>query len=150
MTASAKAFRDVVVQEYLIDFCKVRAYWRAGGQQKGKKAYDAAWELFNEPYVAHQVQRCIDSIEEKGLITRTRVIAGLVRESNREGLDASHSARVSALNSLRDILGMASKTVAHHLSAQGGILVVPETSNLGDWEKRSAEAQRALKEAVRK
>jgi hypothetical protein len=147
-----KAFRDKFISEYLYDFNAAAAYLRAGGARgKGNNHYARAHDLMSEPYVVFEIRKTIDAAKESDLINRNRTLAGLVREANFHGVDASHGARVGALKFLAEIQGMNSKAPpAGSGAAAGGILVVPETASVQDWEARSAQAQKELKESVRK
>lgn len=149
LTTAAKVFRDIFIAEYLVDYNAYQAYRRAGGTAKAKNGYKIAYEMTLEPYVCKKIRECIDLAEEKQLINRQRIIAGLVREANYNGMSASHGARVTSFATLAKIMGMDQRQVAANLSMRGGILIVPQTDDLQTWEARSASAQRALKEAVR-
>lgn len=149
LRASQKVFRDKFITEYLIDFNAAQAYLRAGGKKQGKALYNAAYELTHEPYVASQIRKCIDDADEKNLVTRKRILAGLVREANRDGMGSQHGARVNAWGKLASIMGMEVRRVEANVGIRAGVLIVPATEDMATWEQRSAAAQLALKEAVR-
>lgn len=149
LTPAMKMFRDRFISEYLYDYSAVNAYRRAGGTAGGRQAYNIAYELTHEPYVAKKIQEAIDSAEEKELVNRNRVLAGLAREANREGMGAQHGARVSAWATLVKVFGMDRQIVEASLALRGGILIVPATDNVETWDERSRKAQKMLKESVR-
>jgi hypothetical protein len=152
---AGRILREHFVTQYLVDFKAAPALRRAYAAL-GLDPPDAnwvnnnAWQFLQEPFVAMEVQKAIDGIQEKNLVTRNRIIAGLVRESNFEGMGASHAARVSGWSKLANILKMDVKQIEANLASRGGILVVPVTQKPEDWEKRATEAQAALKAEVRK
>jgi hypothetical protein len=154
LTVAGKILRDHFITEYLIDFKATPALRRAcavlGIAKTNDQLSNEAWQLMYEPYVAKEIQLAIDAIEEKNLINRNRILAGLIREAGVEGLGASHAARVSAWSKLANILKMDVKQIDANLSSRGGILVVPSTQKPEEWEARAAAAQAALKAEVRK
>lgn len=149
LSPAALEFRRRFISEYLIDFNAAGAYRRAGGKGKGKQVYNMAYELTHEPYVALKIREAVDAAEEKELVNRNRVIAGLVREANYNSIGAQHGARVTAWSRLGAFLGMETKRVEANLALRGGVLVVPMTETNETWAERAAEAQRILKETVR-
>ena len=92
----------------------------------------------------------LDELKEEQIVNRQEILSGLKREANYDGYDSQHGARVSAWTQLGKFVGMDTKRVEVNLASQGGVLIVPASQTVDDWEKRSAEAQRALKESVRK
>lgn len=149
LTPRMREFRDQFIAEYLIDFVGSRAYLRAGGENTAQPA-QMAHQLLREPYVVQTLQRMMDGMEESKLVTRNRVLAGLMREANYTAISASHGARVSAYSKLATILGLDAKQTERGLSLRGGVMIVPATESTDSWEKRAAAAQAALKEDVRK
>jgi hypothetical protein len=150
-----RILRDHFVTQYLVDFKAAPALRRAYAAldfapPNNDYITNNAWQLLQEPYVAMEVQKAIDKIEEKNLVSRNRILAGLMKESNYEGMGASHAARVSGWSKLANILKMDVKQIEANLASRGGILVVPVTQKPEDWEKRATEAQAALKAEVRK
>lgn len=156
-TDAQKMLRDKFITEYLRDFHATNAYIRTIGPEEierralsQKTVANYAYMMRHEPYVAMRLQKVLDDIEEKELVTRKEILVGLKREAHYDEVGAQHGARVAAWSRLSSILGMETKKVEMNLASQGGILIVPQTQNTNDWEKRSTEAQRALKDAVRK
>lgn len=147
MRPDALEFRKRFITEYLVDFHAGNAYLRAGGKNKDYRL--AGYNMKREAYVCQQIQKAVDAMDAAQVTTRQRVLAGLVKEANHDGLGSQHSARVTAWQGLAKILHMGEKEVERTMSARGGVMVVPETSDLGSWEQRAAAAQDALKKAVR-
>lgn len=146
LTPAMKDRRDRFIAEYLVDFHGPNAILRSGGASS--TAAKMAYEFLREPYVTRRIREVIDSMEEADLINRKRILAGLIREANYTGIGASHGARVSAYSKLASILGMdAPQKVQHQVS--GGVMVIPVTANLSDWETVAEQKQLALKEDVR-
>lgn len=147
LTPTMRFRRDAFIAEYLVDWSGPMAWIRSGGSPNS--AAKMAYELLREPYVTRKIRECIDSLEEAKIINRNRILAGLVREANYQGIGASHGARVSAYSVLAKILGMeaASKVEVDH---KGGVMLVPFTPSVDEWERNAIEAQATLKTDVRK
>jgi hypothetical protein len=139
-----KERRDRFIAEYLVDFCGSQAWLRAGFAPKYR--YQGASTMLSEPYVAARIREAIDAAEESNLINRNRIIAGLVREANFLGINASHSARVTAFNVLAKILGLEAPQKIEH---SGGVMLCPMTMKMDDWERTAIETQAKLKANVR-
>lgn len=144
----AKAFRDRFILEYLRDFNATQAYIRAGGTSA--RPTKAGYEIKCEAYVAKAIADAIDALDEAAVTTRQRILAGLVREANHVGGDSSHGARVTAWSKLAGLMGLEAPQVEAAQALRGGVLIVPATQKVDDWEKRSAAAQQALKDEVKK
>lgn len=144
LTPVMKQRRDAFINEYLVDWNGPNAWIRSGGSPNS--ATKMAYELLREPYVMKKIREVVDAMEEANLINRNRILAGLVREANYMGMSASHSARVSAWNSLAKILGMEAPTEVKH---SGGVMLVPIAASVDQWENNAEAAQRQLKADVR-
>src|SRR5512140_2238847 len=90
LTPKQKAFRDRFVEEFVRDWDPCMAWIRAGGP--ATTAQKNASCIRREPYVAQKIQEVVDHLEEQGLITKSRVLAGLLREANYHAVGASHGA----------------------------------------------------------
>ena len=66
----------------------------------------------------------------------------LRREANTFGKGASHSARVAAMAQLARIYGM--DTINIKAEHTGGVMLIPMTSSLSEWEKAASKSQAAL------
>lgn len=149
LTPAMKAKRDRFITEFVKDFNGPMAYVRAGGPYTS--AVKMSGEFLREPYVAQRIWEVIDSLEEAEIINRKHVLAGLVREANFTGIGASHGARVSAYAHLAKILGMEQTNInlKGDIKFRGGVMLVPAPDPMA-WEQAAAEAQKQLKEDVRK
>lgn len=149
LTPKMKSIRDKFITEYVKDFNGPLAYVRAGGPYT--TAAKMAGEFLREPYVAQRVWSVIDSMEEAEIINRKHVLAGLLREAQYQGMGASHGARVSAWSHLSKILGMEQTNINLNADVKfrGGVMLVPAPDPM-TWEQSAAEAQKQLKEDVRK
>lgn len=144
LTPEMKATRDAFVAEYLVDWSCSKAWVRIGGGYTSR--YRMGAELLREPYVARRIKELVDILAENQITNNKRILAGLVREANYHGRDASHSARVSAFGLLAKINGMEAPTRVEH---SGGVMVVPGVHSVDDWERSAIEAQAKLKADVR-
>jgi hypothetical protein len=149
LTPKMKERRDRFITEYVKDFNGPDAFIRAGGS--ATVAVKMASEYLREPYVSGQIWTFIDAMEEADLISRKRVIAMFIREANYQGMGASHGARVAAIGHLAKVLGMeqTNVNVKGDIKFKGGVMLVPAPDPMS-WEQAAAEAQRQLKEDVRK
>lgn len=152
LTPQMKSKRDRFISEYVKDFNGPMAYIRAGGPST--TAVKMSGEYLREPYVSQQVWAVIDSMEEAEIINRKHILAGLVREAQFQGQGASHGARVSAWAHLAKILGMEQTNVnvkgSINHNVRGGVMVVPVLPGSEAWEQMAEQAQKQLKEDVRK
>jgi len=147
--------RERFITEYLRDFNNGNAYLRAAGPEvcdllAWKTIQNNGWKMRHEPYVAAKIAEALDALAEEHIITRKEILVGLKKEANDDGPNTLQAARVSAWGTLAKVMGMDTKRAEMNLASQGGILIVPQTAGVDDWEKRSQAAQAALKEAVRK
>lgn len=99
-----KERRDLFVKHYLETFDKSKAGTLAGIPHASLS--QQVNDLWHEPYVQQEILKGIAKIEETELITRNKVICGLLKEANFSAPGASHAARVGAWDKLAKILGM--------------------------------------------
>ncbi len=147
LTLRMKERRDRFIAEYLVDFKGPEAIIRSGGSST--TAQKMASQFLHEPYVLKKIRETIDILEEKNIINRQRVLAGLVREANYQGIGASHGARVSAYSKLASILGMDAPLKVEGRFAHG-VMLVPLPQSNEEWEKVAEHAQEVLKGEVKK
>lgn len=156
LSPAMKKRRDHFISEYLVDFNAAQAFIRMKAEEEPFKEIDAAaaaaggYSFTREPYVAKKIQEALEDMEEANIITRKRVLGGLIREANYHGVGAQHGARVSSWSKLAGILRMDVKIVEQNVGLRGGVMIVPQTEDGESWEARAAGAQAALKEDVRK
>ena len=157
LTPKMKDRADRFILQYLRDFNATQAFIRTQ-MEEGKPfddidlnyAQNSGYQMTRWPYVAQKLREMMEQAEEKNIVTRAEVLHGLKREAYYHGVGASHSARVGSWGSLAKILGMETKKIEQTLAMKGGVMIVPATEDLKDWEQRSQAAQSALKEEVRK
>lgn len=90
LTTKQKRF----VEEYLIDFNATQAAIRAGYSENS--AYSIGQENLKKPEIKGEIDKLTDKMTERALITKERIIQGLLNEAETFGEGSSHSARVSA------------------------------------------------------
>jgi hypothetical protein len=108
--------RSRFVEEYLLDLKASAAARRAGYSRA--TAHAQGHELLKKPEVAEAIAEAQAARSERTRITQDEVVARLVREADRTGDGASHSARVQALGLLAKHLGMFRDTVQHDVSSR--------------------------------
>lgn len=143
----ARAFRDQFVIEYLKDFNATHAYKRAGGT--AKNATKAGYDLRHEAYVSQQIQLAIDNMKVQNMVNQQTALSWMIREANHFGPDASHGARVAAIDKIMKAAGLLNEAKDAAVAARGGVMVVPGTAGVDDWEAAATAAQKKLKEEVR-
>lgn len=99
------------VDEYLIDENATQAAIRAGYSAKTAKQIGA--RLLTKVDIMAAVNGGRRVIADRNALTQDEVIAGLRKEANLYGEDASHGARVSAWAKLGEHLGMFKQVVEH-------------------------------------
>lgn len=140
--------RDKFVLEYLRDFNSSAAYLRAGGTSK--RPHKAGYELRHEAYVSHEIQKAIEAMDVNKMVSQQNALSWMIREANNFGPDASHGARVSAIKHVMSAAGLEAGAKDAAAAARGGVMIVPATDSVDDWEARASAAQAKLKEEVRK
>lgn len=148
LSEKGREFRDNFVREYLRDFNATHAYMRAGG--KSKRPWKDGYNMRHEAYVAQQIQQAIDAMAPQKMFNQQTALSWMVREANHFGPDASHGARVTAIDKLLQHAALAEEAKHEALAARGGVMVVPAVDGVDDWAARAAAAQARLKEEVRK
>lgn len=118
LTEKQKRFVD----EYLIDLNAAQAAIRAGYSEHTAK--EIGCENLTKPNVAAAVKAAIDKRSDAAQVDAEYVVRRLRMEAEREGDEASHSARVSALGLLGKHLGMF--VDRHEHSTPGVLRVVKE------------------------
>jgi hypothetical protein len=144
-----KQKRRMFVLEYIKDFNGANAVRRMGLICKQPKSRGS--ELLADGYTQYLLDVIVRDTEEKLLITRNQVVAGLVREANYFGFDGSAACRIMALKILGKHLGMEeTPKVTENELIGGGVLRIPLASSTKEWESVATTAQDKLKKDVRK
>lgn len=150
MSANERAIRDLFVSEYLKDRNSYHAALRCGFTVSFAKVY--AKQFMEEPYVrkligthTHNDIESDPSVKEDfEKAARRRTIEALEKEAHYYGPGSSHAARVSAAGKLAEILDMKSPTKIDINTSRGGVMLVPATADLEQWQKDAAKQQAAL------
>lgn len=112
LNARERALRDMFVVEYLKDYNYTAAAVRIGFGDMLAIEYGQRFKY--DPYVQRKIAQFGDmqpeDPENRQKVLQQRVQSQLWREANANGPGASHSARVSALAKLTNILGMETAT----------------------------------------
>lgn len=136
-------------KQYLVDFDHRNAMIRMGVECPDK-ALELGRGMLNDPQTLQAIQVYMGRIEEETLVSRSRVLAGLLREACYHGLGASHSARVAAWGKLAKVLGMELPPEdPNKKNVQGGVMIVPLAGGIEEWEQAAIGQQRQLKSDVR-
>lgn len=143
-----KARRDQFVREYIKDFNGANAMRRMGSVSQTPWVRASEW--LSEPYTQWKLAQMLETLDDKAIVTRNEVLAGLKKEAHHFGLDGSAAARISAWRSLAKILGIEVTKVEGNISLGGGVMLLPASGSPEEWEKAAAKAQAELKESVRK
>lgn len=130
-------------QEFIVDFNGVQAALRMGIALE-KAASWVSKKLYT-PYVQSEILRLIRTLPESSIVNRNQVLAGLLKEANREGPDASSASRIAAWTQIGKILGMYVQRIEINPRV-GSVMQVPMASSLESWEKSAITAQSQLME----
>lgn len=133
-------------RQYIIDFNQRRSALRMG--YSDEIASKIGNQLFWLPYTQAYLVSLIRNLEERCIVGRNEVLAGLLREANRFDVDASSSSRIAAWREIGRILGMYVNRI--EISANSsGVMEVPMAPNSEAWEAVAAGAQTELMRQVR-
>lgn len=142
-------------KNYLIDFNHRNAAIRTFNYSDGsaETARKVGLRLLSHPYVLQAIHAFMPEIEKEKLVTRERVILGLLEEANYHGFGASHSARVAAWSKLAVLLGMEFEAKnpknPDPSMNRGGVMLVPYVETVEEWEQLAIASQTKLKADVR-
>lgn len=145
-----KLRRDRFVYEYIKDFNGAAAIRRMGYLSKQPQIRASEWMA--EPYVQWKLGQMLAKLDEKAIVTRTEILMGLKKEAFSDDVpfSANASTRISALRALAKILGMEITRVEGNMTVNGGVMEVPFSGSVDDWEKKAKGSQAELKKSVRK
>lgn len=148
LRADAKRRREEFCREYIKDFNASDALRRMG--YKSQQPWVLGSEWMKQPYTQWYLAKLLAELDQKAIVNANEVLAGLKREANHYGMDGGAAARISALRSLAKILGLEVTKIEGNVNLGGGVMLMPFSGSPAEWEKAAAEAQKNLKEAVRK
>lgn len=137
-------------KEYVIDFDHRAAAIRMGVDDEDGEAQRIGRRMLNDPETLQAIQAYMARFEDDRVVTRSKVLAGLLREACYHGLGASHSARVAAWGKLAKVLGMELPPEDPNTAkTTGGVMIVPMAGGIEEWERAAIGQQRQLKSDVR-
>lgn len=138
-------------KEYIIDFDHRAAAIRMGVHDDEGEAVKMGRAMLNDPETLQCIQAFMAQMPESTIVTRERVMWGLLQEALLHGLGASHSARVAAWSKLAKLLGMeeAKEDPSKAKSASGVMLVPYMPGGIEAWETAAVGQQAQLKADVR-
>lgn len=139
--------RELFVREYLYDFNAHNAACRAGIPDHIASQWSSS--VMREPWVRNRLKEVIEEVDEKVVVSRNRIMFGLLEEAQRIGMDSSHAARVAAWDKLATIAGMKIEKQSHEHTFKGGVMVVPATGSVDTWSDQASASQARLKDDVR-
>lgn len=150
MREDMKAKRRTFVREYIKDFNATAAVLRMGYNYERKIAQVKGAQFMAHPFTQHYLAEMIEKADEKAIVSKNRVLFGLLRESEYYGRDGGAAQRISALRSLAKIMGLEITKIEGNMTMNGGVMAIPFSSSPEEWEKQCAAAQEQLKKTVRK
>lgn len=145
--------RQEFAKAYLIDCDPTMAALRCGlvDPDDPDEARKVGWYYYRQPETLAAIQAFSATMENDKIVSRERVLMGLLEEANYRGLGASHSARVAAWSKIAQMLG-AEKPKGEEDPAtkvRGGVMMIPMAQSIEQWEQVATGSQAALKSAVR-
>lgn len=146
--------RQEFAKAYLVDFDPTMAALRCGlaDPDDPDGARTIGWYYFRQPETLAAIQAFSATIENDKIVSRERVLMGLLEEANYRGIGASHSARVAAWAKIAAMLGAekpADPNAPDPNKVRGGVMLIPHMGSIEDWEQAATNSQAALKAAVR-
>lgn len=148
MTPAERLLRERFANEYIMDFDATAAARRVGFT--GPSAVEAGRKLMEEVVTNRLIAERIRAYDPAKDISLGRVIAGLVEEATSKGVGTSHSARVAAWMGIAKVVGMGEANKSETNVNLGGVMVVPPTPSIEEWEKMAVDSQAKLKADVTK
>ena len=143
LSEQEKAVRNVFVDQYLIDFEPVLACMRIGF--KPGFAEDYANRFMSEPYVQARIMQQKMKAPDDELDQEESDKALTLSVLHEAALRGPFSSRVAAASKLASILGMDKPIKSSlELNHRGGVMVVPGTGDIDNWEAEAVKSQSAL------
>ena len=143
-------------KEYVFDFDTVAALFRARIlDESHSKTFISkqATRFRRDPTVAEAIQGYMARLDSEKILTRERVLYGLLEEANYHGIGASASSRVAAWAKLAKLMGMElpaeDPNKIKEDQNKGGVLMIPFVQSIEEWEQSAVGQQAALKADVR-
>jgi hypothetical protein len=152
VTPAAVFKRQEFAKSYLIDFDPTMAALRCGlaDPEDIDNARTLGWYYYRQPETLAAIQAFSATLENDKIVSRERVLMGLLEEANYRGLGASHSARVAAWGKIAQMLGAEKPAdTPDPAKVRGGVMLIPMAQSIEDWEQAATSSQAQLKSAVR-
>ena len=137
---------------YLVDFDAMRALVRIGEADENTESQyhmRRANAYLRNPVVLQSLQAFISRVESDKIVSRERILFGLLEEATYHGLGASASARVAAWSKLAKLMGMELPPEDPTKNVRGGVMLVPMAGGIEEWEAAARGQQAKLKADVR-
>lgn len=138
---------DMFVRHYMKCFSVRKAATLCGASPAS--AGVEGLRMSREPYTLWAMQRYVDSMDEKDIVTRKDVLLGLRKEALAEGPDATHAGRIAAWKTIGKFIGMEVIKVEGEVKHFHAVMQVPAVTGEEEWGQAAAGSQKRLKEAVR-
>ena len=137
-------------KNYLVDFDHRNAAIVTFGLTDSEHARRVGLDYIRHPLVLQALQAYMNRIETDKVISRERILLGLLQEANYHGVGSSHSARVAAWAKLAKIMGMELEPKDEDAKKiAGGVMLVPFVGGIEQWESAARGQQAQLKADVR-
>lgn len=146
-------------KEMLIDFNPVKALLRSGlisaedaTERDAGSLYKTAAKYERHPLVQQALRDFIHRVESEKIVSRERILYGLLEEACFHGPGASASARVAAWSRLSKLMGMELPDPGEDKAknnAPGGVMLIPFAPSIEAWEQAAIGQQAQLKADVR-
>ena len=146
LTEREKDLRRRFVDEYMHDHNSVKAVIRIGFGESFATEY--AKRFMTEPFVLRLIrERETETSKDNDIWSDPNRIATVIKnkilkEADFNGIGASHAARVTALRTLVEVLGLRAPTKSEvDVNMRGGVMMVPGIASLEDWERSAQQEQ---------
>lgn len=144
-------------KEMLVDFNPVKSLLRAGlispqeaETRSAQSLYKTAQRYERDPLVQQALRDFIHRVESDKIVSRERILYGLLEEACYHGPGASASARVAAWGKLAKLMGMELPAEGEQkATAPGGVMLIPFAPSIEQWEQAAMGQQAKLKADVR-
>jgi hypothetical protein len=145
-------------KEMLVDFNPVKSMLRAGlisaedaQEREASSLYKTANRYERHPLVQQALRDFIHRVESEKIVSRERILYGLLEEACYHGPGASASARVAAWGKLAKLMGMELPPEGEKKAndAPGGVMMIPFSPSIEQWEQSAMGQQARLKADVR-
>lgn len=146
--ARATHSKEDFAREYIKDFNLTLTANRCGMH------VDTALDYVEDGECMAMIDEIIANMSFKDLISRNKIVAGLLREANHESGKGSHTARINAWDKLAKVLKMY-EGEKPGMIINGGVMIVPvmagqnQDDAIDVWEAGALPAQTELLETVR-